>query len=181
MKILRYDDDENTWEPRENLEHLEVFKEYIAQHGSGKDYAKKSSKELSAAHAALLVDDDEADDDEDQSDEDQSDEDQSDEEQSDEEPQSDEDEDDGHNETAEIDEPGKGIQTFICRITNLTNWCSLSRLIPRQSPPSVENLFLISVLSEFLLSKNFYVFVNLFLLHLRRTATRQIPYMGVGV
>ena len=110
VKILRYDDDENTWEPRENLEHLEVFKEYIAQHGSGKDYAKKSSKELSAAHAdaALLVDDDEADDDEDQSDE----------EQSDEEPQSDEDEDDGHNETAEIDEPGKGIQTFICRITN---------------------------------------------------------------
>ena len=35
-----------------------------------------------------------------------------DDEQSDEDPQKEEDEDDGHNETAEIDESGKGIQTL---------------------------------------------------------------------
>ena len=90
MKILRYGNDQNTWEPRKNLAHLAIFKEYIAQHGSGKNYASKSSEALSSTRsAAKKAGDDE------QSD-----------------PQKEEDE------AAEIDKSGKGIQTSICRLTN---------------------------------------------------------------
>ena len=121
MKILRCDDDENTWELRDNLAHLVVFKEYIARYGS--HYATKSSVALSAQQksaesgrkknatpkkviknyayktplalsltraAAKKADEDE---------------------------QKEEDEDDGRDETAEIDESGKGIQTSICLFT----------------------------------------------------------------
>ena len=108
MKILRYGDDENTWEPLKNLAHLDVFKEYIAQQksvGSSrrknatpkkivkfKNYASKSSEALSSTHAAATKADDD--------------------EQSDKDPPSEEDEDDVHNGTAEMDETGKGMQTF---------------------------------------------------------------------
>ena len=127
MKILRCDDDENTWELRDNLAHLVVFKEYMARFGSHyatkssvalsaqqksaesgrkknatpkkviKNYAYKSPLALSLTRAAAKKADDD--------------------EQSDEGPQSEEDEDDGRDETAEIDESGKGIQTSICLFT----------------------------------------------------------------
>ena len=112
MKILRYDDAENTWEPRKHLAHLNVFNDYIAQKKSGessqkkktgsshstpkkdvKKYAPKSSNALSSTRAKK-VDDDE------QSGEDQ---------QKDKE----EGEDGDHKETVEMDDSGKGIQPFL--------------------------------------------------------------------
>ena len=91
------------------MAHLDVFKEYIAQQKSAessqkkkatpkkvfKNYASKSSKALSSTRAtrAKKADDDEQSDDDEQKDE--------------------EDEDDGHNEAAEMNETGKGIQTFM--------------------------------------------------------------------
>ena len=105
MKILRDDDDENTWEPRKNLAHLVVFKNYIAKQKSAessqkknatpkkviKNYAYKSPLALSSTRAAAKK--------------------------AGEDEENEEDEDDGRNETAEMDETGKGIQISICLFT----------------------------------------------------------------
>ena len=110
MKILRDDDDENTWEPRKNLAHLVVFKNYIAKQKSAessqkknatpkkviKNYAYKSPLALSSTRAAAKKADEE----------------------------NEEDEDD---ETTEMDETGKGIQISICLFTiNEPNKLALS-------------------------------------------------------